>query len=490
MTQETPVQSRPWVSYVKTLLPAAVLVALMLVLYWPTLDDPFHGDDYVAFSEFKTKSFIEYTEDVFLFRDSNFYWRPLGKVLHRGLYEAFGLDPTAFRAAGLAFFTGTLLALYVFCLRERLGHGVAAVAAALFLLVPSQVVSVAWVTNTSRHMAVLGLVLCLLALQASGRRRPIWEVAAWLAFLLAVLSDETALGLAPVPVLYAAFVRNRRLAWKSAAVRAFAYGALVVALVPLQFANTLDDEPRLGYYGPGEHMLTQGWALVSQLVLPITRPNPWEIMLADISSLQWAAGLVAIFLAAVVLLFGTMRLRLLVVWAGLALAPFTLWDVTYTSPRYVNFAVVPYSILLSWAVTRAFTALTARAPDAGGLRLARAAVLAPMMAALVAAALAGAAAIQARNDDWSHETAKYGFLTRELPREVPSVPSGSRIVVIFGQWPEPWATAAIRTVYGDRSVSVVSVRPFQVYIPAAKGDIVVYALGDRFLRAPLGAATR
>src|SRR5262245_54138305 len=82
----------------------AGILALVVALYLPTLNDPFHGDDFVAFKDFGTRPGLQYISDVFLFRDSNFYWRPLGCAFHFLLYEIGGLNPTLFRAAGLGVF--------------------------------------------------------------------------------------------------------------------------------------------------------------------------------------------------------------------------------------------------------------------------------------------------------------------------------------------------------------------------------------------------
>ena len=69
------------------------ILAAVTIVYIPTLHDGFHGDDFVAFTEFKTHNFWNYSSDVFLFKDANFYWRPLGKISHFLLYEFFDFDP-------------------------------------------------------------------------------------------------------------------------------------------------------------------------------------------------------------------------------------------------------------------------------------------------------------------------------------------------------------------------------------------------------------
>jgi hypothetical protein len=438
---------------------AAILVAVC-VLHLPTLDDPFYGDDYVAFTEFKAMGFFDYTKAVFLFEDANFYWRPLGVLFHRLLYEVFGLDPFTFRLAGLALFAATVACIYAFCVREKLGVWVGLGAALSFAILPSHVVSVAWVTNASRLLALLLLLVCLLLLQESRRRpRLLYEAAAWLAFLAAALSDETTLALAPLPVVYMAYLGEGRFAWRPALARAAAYGALVVTLVPLQLANSIDDEPRLAVYGFGPHVVSQGWALISQLVLPITTPLRGEVLIEAIEPAQWAAGLAAATAGCLLFLLGPRQARFLVLWTALSLAPFALWGVLYTSPRYVYMAAAPYAILFAWgAVQAAGFALQTAAAFSGWQRVVRPCLVLAIAVAVATGAYVGSEGLEARNEAWGRDTARWGVLSSALQRAVPEPPPGARIVILEGDWADLWATALARSVYGDPAlrVSVIS----------------------------------
>src|SRR5205823_5743636 len=97
-------------------------------------------------------------------------------------------------------------------------------------------------------------------------------------------SDETSLALVPVPVLYATFVnpgawpRGRSLAeLKHAApavMRLVFFAAMVAILTPLQLEYGIAYEPRLLFFGVGPHVITQTWAITSQLVLPLTDASP------------------------------------------------------------------------------------------------------------------------------------------------------------------------------------------------------------------------
>ena len=283
------------------------VLSCVAALYAPTLNDALHGDDFVAFTEFKSKGFLEYSRDVFLFRDTNFYWRPLGCIFHYTLYAFFGLDPFVFRLAALLFFLGTLAGLYVFCLRERLGHWVALGCATVMGVLPSHVVSVTWVTNTSRLTAAFLVVACLLLLQNArlSKRVVIWESLAFLCFAGAVLSDEVTAGLAPLPLLYTLLLSNRRLDLRTLALRAVPYVLLVAIVVPLQFTYTIHDEARLNDYGFGRHILTSIWVIASQLSLPLASGRPLDVFVHRFSSAEWAAGAALLAYTAVLLVYGS-----------------------------------------------------------------------------------------------------------------------------------------------------------------------------------------
>jgi hypothetical protein len=477
----------------------AVLAAVTAV-YLPTLHDSFHGDDFVAFTEFKTHNFWNYSQDVFLFKDANFYWRPLGKISHFVLYEFWDFDPFPYRVFSLGVFLATLVALYVFCLREGLGRWVALGAALVFGLLPNHVVSVTWVTNNSRLMAVLFMLIAMLWLQTPGERRRWWQEAGAFVFMfIAAISDETSLALVPIPVLYATFVNSgpmphglsRKEAWHVLPIvlRVVFYAALVGILTPLQLEYGVADEPRLLFFGVGPHVVTQTWAITSQLVLPLTSASPIDLLVKDIPTVQWVAGALAIAGGALALVFGSRWLKLLVIWTALAIAPFTLWDLNYTSPRYVYMAAVPYAIILSWAVNEAvrlvLIALHFKPLQAVGLMGAAAGV--------ALACIVSWGVIQDRDATWTAETAKYAPLADNLKLALKDPPkNGGRLIIYYGYWPDFWASAVARTVYGDKKLFVVNVpgKAADSSFPRVRSnDVVLYYLQDHFVQMGL-ASTR
>src|SRR3954447_7096072 len=96
MEQEASATTRIWLSSLRSAIARVIawphngLIAVLIAVtgvYAPTLHQSFHGDDFVAFTEFKTKSFWAYSKAVFTFKDYNFYWRPLGKISDNLLFQ-------------------------------------------------------------------------------------------------------------------------------------------------------------------------------------------------------------------------------------------------------------------------------------------------------------------------------------------------------------------------------------------------------------------
>src|SRR5688572_11731111 len=313
-------------------------IALLAVVlaYWSSLDGYFHGDDFVAFVDMATKPLGDHLYDAAIFQDNNYYWRPLGQLYYRVIYETAGLQAWVFRVSNLAVFLISLVLLHRLCLNLGLSRVAAIAAVVIFGLFPNHVVSVAWVTNAPRLIAMMFFLLSLLCLGKAIENRS-WrlEGAAWLCMVLACLSDEVTIAMAPLPVAYAFFIHHEYRTPRRLAVRAFAYGAIILALLPLQFMFTPDDEPRLALFGIGWHMPGQAWALASQLALPLADANPMDVPEVWMSDTQFAAGAALLAVLGLCVLAGSGKVRFLALWVMAALVPFTLWNVEVVAPRYV-----------------------------------------------------------------------------------------------------------------------------------------------------------
>ena len=443
------------------------LVAVALA-YVSSLDGYFHGDDFVAFVDMATKPIDKHLYDVLTFNDNNYYWRPLGQTYYRVIYETAGLQAWAFRVCNLVVFLVTLVLLHRVCLNLGLSRLAAFSAVVIFGLYPNHVVSVAWITNAPRLIALMFFLLSLISLHAANEKKSwLLEAAAWLCVVFACLSDEVTIAMAPLPVAYALFIHREYRSPLKLVARGIAYGAIVATLLPLQFMFTPDDEPRLAVYGFGEHMLPQAWSLLSQLALPLASPNPMDVPEVLITDVQWAAGAVLAAVLGLCLLFGSGRVRVLVLWIAASIAPFTLWNIDNVAPRYVYLAAAPFAILVATLVQTVVDRVHFRAIQ---LSLAGSAVV-----GLVALSLFGYVQTQNRDGQWERATDDYRVLAHGLQAVKEDVPSGSRIVVMDGPWLPYWywPVATVRTIYRDPTLWATSVPPGWP-VERLPNDIVVF----------------
>lgn len=469
----------------------AIVLAVVAFVYLPTLDDYFHGDDFIAFVDLASKSPLPYMRDVLTFQDSNIYWRPLGEVYHLAMYHAFGLSPAAFHGGSLFFFLATLTLLYAFCLSFGLNRP-AAVGAVLFLgLFPNHPVNVAWTTAVPRVIGVMFLIgALLLVMQATKARGLRWDVAAVLVFALACLSDETLAVLAPVPVLLA-LLFDRRRGWRARMLtRSVVFGALAATVIALQVLVAPAEAPGSHEYGLGTHVFRNYWALASRLVLPTSD----GITLAEVQSAQWAAGAAAAVGALWLAVMGSWRVRFLVFWALVGLAPFSLWIEPIAPARYVYVAAVPFAVLCAWLLVGAGEALWGLGfrRFASSQRVVPYLIAAPAAVLIFALAFVAASETRARNAAFAAETEQYRILAQELPKVLPTLPEGATVVVYYGVWDSlvVWPTSVIRTVYKDPTLKFVNVPSERVntFSPFLRtNDRAVFFTGSNFLAPEMPA---
>jgi hypothetical protein len=252
---------------------------------------------------------------------------------------------------------------------------------------------------------------------------------------------------------------------------------------------TPDDEPRLARYSFGGHIIDQVWALTSQLVLPLNGGGPMAKGFSSFDILEWSAGALAIICGLALVLVGSGRLRFLALWIGLSLAPFSLWGLAATSPRYVYLAAAPFAILVAWLAVAAWQVAETRMPKAGRLGL--------LWLGAVAVAgfiFVGSQATIARNQQWSNATEPYRVLAEGLKAAHPQLQPGSRVVIYYGIWNgfSRWPDAAVQTIYGDQSLEVVNVsRQFSDLDSSGRGktDVVLYFADGKFIQVPPLAST-
>ena len=170
---------------------AGALVAFAILVYAPTFDVPFIGDDYVFLDKTRAASFGA----LWSFRNTDFGWyRPWSRELHFWtLQHLLGPHETGFRIASLALWLG-MLAVYFALLARIRGERVAAVATLGAASLALWGAPLTWISGV-QDLWMLSFALLTLWLVAIGRTG--WAL---LACAGALLSKETA-AMLPVIVL-------------------------------------------------------------------------------------------------------------------------------------------------------------------------------------------------------------------------------------------------------------------------------------------------
>lgn len=192
---------------------------------------------------------------------ANIYYRPLVTLSFMVDYWLYGMKPWGFHLTNVLLHL--MVVVLVFHLGQRLmrpqGNPLAAylmptMAALLFAVHPSRVEAVTWVSGRGDVMMALFFLLALLAFWRTlhvPRRRFVWLVGGWLAYVAAILCKEAAVALAVIVPFMDGLLINRgdsRRWWKNVGwchlpLVVITFGFVVIRLV----LQTLE----LGYKGAG-----------------------------------------------------------------------------------------------------------------------------------------------------------------------------------------------------------------------------------------------
>lgn len=239
-----------------TLLLASIIAALTLAAYWPSLPGDFVWDDQkmiplnplITEPDGLVKIWSPWTEQTD-------YW-PLAYSTHWLEWRIWGTSAAGYRAANIALHIANALVLWRILL--RLGVPAAWWCGLLFALHPVNVEAVVWVLQrktTLSTLLFLAAIGCWLKNDECHDRR--WLAAAWLAFLLALLTKTSAVML-PVTLLLIAWQRHGRLRRQDLAGAApFFALALVMGLVGMYYQR----------YGAGAGEEVRGDGLLSRTAI-------------------------------------------------------------------------------------------------------------------------------------------------------------------------------------------------------------------------------
>jgi protein O-mannosyl-transferase len=410
--------------------PLALLLLLAVLPYANTLANSFVYDDYPQLVENPYVRSFRYLREVFGTTVWSFqgaqgitnYYRPLMTFGYLLCYQTFGPLPFGFHLANILVHAAVVCLLFGVTRRLFGDSFLAWLAAALFALHPIHTESVAWVAGIPdielTFFYLLTFWFFLRTAESSGRRALVMRGAMAGSFVLALLSKEPALTLAPVATLYEHIYRDDR-AQTSTRVKLSRYGALWVLggaylLFRARFLGGLApvlQRPRLGWFDAGLSALALIAQYVWKLLWPV-RLCAFHIFHPSSSplDLRVLAGVAALLACATVFALVFRRARPIrarpisfaLLWLLLTLAPVlnARWMANNVfAERYLYLPSVGFCWVVAWGAVEAWRASRAAAWRRG-----------------LGFALCGVAALYAartitRNRDWHDE---WTFCTRTL----------------------------------------------------------------------------
>ena len=300
------------------------------------------------------------------------YYRPLVTLSFMLEKRFWGLSPATLRATNVAIFLCLVVLVFAILCTWGATEAVALTATALFAASPINPGNVVWVVGRGDLLMLLWGMLSLILLRRRGHWGPWTLPAAWAAFLLAILSKETALVF--IPLFWLADPPGTT--WKERfhhmGFLAISGGYLLIKHVVLHigaprllFSSTLLDYPVRGLAVLGHYTET--------LLLPFNYPlfnfvseveAPRQVIIGAIAVLVLTAASIRIFRPG-----ENLGLRLPLAMTGVFLLPFILLGFTSMWPfrlstRYMMAASVGFFWLTAMGLQRLPPLLRRVAPGA------------------------------------------------------------------------------------------------------------------------------
>ncbi len=178
------------------------LIAAAAVVYRPALSAYFFDDDF----QWLVGSWSFHPARLVAFADMNHFYRPVIDAYFGVATPAFGGSPTLFHLASIVLHAVNGLLVLGFANRISGNLAFGFLSALFFVVQPAHIDAVAWVGAIGEPLSVcFGLIalLGLLEFRRTGLRR--WHLLSVTAFLLALLTHESAVMFLPLLVLTAHF---------------------------------------------------------------------------------------------------------------------------------------------------------------------------------------------------------------------------------------------------------------------------------------------
>lgn len=333
-------------------------VFISAVIAWlPVLFIPFINDDYQILGYHAGKGWISLFRPFFTPDVSNFYWRPLGNLLHPLILLTAGFHPFTFRVSSLILYA--LCCMLVARAGEKLGikRTFSVYGAILFAVLPSHEYQVAWIADHGESLVTIVLLAAFVKyMDALKENNSGIKSAAFFYFLLllAALIKESAFAgvLIPVTALLAGRDLSRRKVLR--VLRDAAIGALIIVCILLYRWHFIGGTPFSSNHF--SHSGIFSWAVNFFIYIPLSFLSP--------ESLELAAGapriLLAFFAVIIILvIYLTFKYRRLLkpgrhhMWS---LAASLSWFIIFIIPGLPNLMrwyVFTASIGLIWALSAA-----------------------------------------------------------------------------------------------------------------------------------------
>lgn len=422
--------------------PILAVLALVIGMHVPTLDNYFFGDDFLVLGDVRTRGFTDYMRDVFMLRDLTPNWRPLTMAVYYAEFHVFGFDAMAWRIVNLVLHVGTILVLYALVLSITKRYFVAAAAALIFGISASAVHTVTYITAFPHILSQFLLMSSLYALHRyveGGERRAALYWGSFLLYVAGFLANEGGVVIGAVLFVYFA---------TSSLVRRRDILDFVIKMVPFALAASflvgglsgcgcqgVDG----GFYGVGWHIPQETWVYMSRLAYPVGK------IALEPSAMEWAWGSVVAGFAIFFFIRGPHIARFAAVGMIAALMPYVPGKI-WTATRYTYMATPFFAILV---------AIAAGWVHHHAVRIHRWTAHAIAAAALIAVGGLYAWQTQVQTDPFLEDTARWEVLAEELRANYRSLPEGSTVYVIEdeGLWSNPywqptWMTSVGHALYG------------------------------------------
>jgi hypothetical protein len=408
-----------------------VLVIAAAIVYRPAISAYFFDDDFqvlVSTWAFRLPFLVDITH-----RDH--FYRPVMDLYYAASTSMTGGSPALLHLVNIAIHS--VNGIVLFALAYRISkHTVYAFLAALFFVIqPSDMQAVAWVTAISEALcALFGCLTLLWFLRFRQGGASTWYVLSIVSFTLALLTHESAGVFLPLLALadwaFTGHLRLRRLA---------PYGALFAAY--LMIAVSISSRSYLiseGHYSVGLHAISH--ALDYIVALYVGRQDIVNYVVS-------AAGLAAL------LLRGSRRVVFATSWLLLALVPFALftWG---NSSRYLYLSAMGFSMLLADGVMWFDQVLATRLQR-------RAATVATTLLAVVIVIRFSVFCFQ-NIDGFVDQAEDYRRYIVQFRQAHGSLPSHSRVSVSRRDGAAhglPFLTALVQWEYRDPTIELVADEP-------------------------------